>query len=99
MPLTAKGETIMAAMQKKYGAEKGERVFYASRNKGLITGVDDSEPVRDDMSDGDWKELRGLLDKFFSEEERETEHREDSFARLDSAHRRLDAVMLEITKG
>lgn len=40
MPLTAKGEKIKAAMTKQYGAKKGEQVFYASRNKGTITGVD-----------------------------------------------------------
>ena len=40
MPLTAKGEKILAEMQEEYGAEKGEQVFYAAKNKGLITGVD-----------------------------------------------------------
>jgi hypothetical protein len=40
MPLTAKGEKIMGAMQKEYGAEKGKRVFYASKNKGKIKAVD-----------------------------------------------------------
>ena len=39
MPLTKKGETIKAAMRKEYGAEKGERVFYASQNKGTIKGT------------------------------------------------------------
>lgn len=27
-------------MTAEYGAEKGERVFYASKNKGTISGVD-----------------------------------------------------------
>lgn len=40
MPLTAKGEKIMANMQREYGADKGTRVFYASRNSGRISGVD-----------------------------------------------------------
>lgn len=40
MPLTAKGEKIEAAMKKEYGSKKGESVFYASRNKGTIKGVD-----------------------------------------------------------
>jgi len=40
MPLTSKGHEIMANMQKEYGEEKGKEVFYASRNKGTITGVD-----------------------------------------------------------
>lgn len=39
MPLTSKGRKIMAAMKKEYG-ENAEKVFYASRNKGTITGVD-----------------------------------------------------------
>ena len=45
MPLTEKGEKIKGAMEKKYGAEKGEKVFYASKNKGTITGVDDDERI------------------------------------------------------
>ncbi len=40
MPLTAKGEEIKAALQKEYGAEKGERVLYAGKNKGTFTGID-----------------------------------------------------------
>ena len=40
MPLTEKGEKIKSAMKKEYGAEKGEEVFYASKNKGTISGVD-----------------------------------------------------------
>lgn len=41
MPLTDKGKTILKEMRKRYGKEKGERVFYASKNKGTITGVDE----------------------------------------------------------
>jgi hypothetical protein len=40
MPLTEKGEKIREAMHEKYGKEKGEEVFYASKNKGTISGVD-----------------------------------------------------------
>jgi len=40
MPLTDKGRKIMRSMKSEYGSEKGERVFYASRNKGRISGVD-----------------------------------------------------------
>lgn len=43
MPLTAKGEKIKGAMEEEYGAEKGEEVFYASANKGTITGVHDAQ--------------------------------------------------------
>ncbi len=39
MPLTKKGKKIKAAMQKEYGKEKGEKVFYATENKGKIKGI------------------------------------------------------------
>ena len=94
MPLTAKGEKILSAMQKEYGEKKGKEVFYASKNKGLISGIDDADNpgtsplsnTRPDMSDDDWDKLRSLLDKFFKEESAEKEHREDAFsARVDAA--------------
>lgn len=40
MPLTQKGETILGSMQREYGAKKGKSVFYASINKGRITGAE-----------------------------------------------------------
>lgn len=40
MPMTKKGRKIMRSMKKEYGAKKGEKVFYASRNKGTIKGVE-----------------------------------------------------------
>ena len=46
MPLTKKGEKIKKAMQKQYGKERGERVFYASENKGTIKGVDKKGPKK-----------------------------------------------------
>jgi hypothetical protein len=39
MPLTKKGKKIKSAMTKEYGEKKGESVFYASANKGSISGV------------------------------------------------------------
>lgn len=42
MPLTSKGDEIKGAMQKEYGAKKGESVFYASANAGKIKGVHES---------------------------------------------------------
>ena len=30
----------MSAMMQEYGAEKGKKVFYASKNKGTIKGVE-----------------------------------------------------------
>ncbi len=48
MPLTAKGNKIFEAMTSPeseggYGKEKGEKVFYASANKGTIKGVHDDK--------------------------------------------------------
>lgn len=51
MPLTSKGREIMSAMKKQYGEEKGERVFYASKNKGNISGVD-AKKFRDALRSG-----------------------------------------------
>jgi hypothetical protein len=39
MPLTKKGKKILRAMRKRYGPERGKRVFYASENKGTISGI------------------------------------------------------------
>ena len=35
MPLTKKGKEVLKSMQKKYGKERGKRIFYASINKGV----------------------------------------------------------------
>jgi len=43
MPLTKKGRKILANMKKKYGDKKGEEVFYASINKGTITGAEEGK--------------------------------------------------------
>lgn len=40
MALTKKGKKIMKAMKDEYGKTKGEGIFYASRNKGTIKGVE-----------------------------------------------------------
>jgi|TARA_R100001509_G_scaffold132773_1_gene86300 hypothetical protein len=40
MPLTEKGKKIKKSMQKQYGKKRGEKVFYATKNKGKIKGVD-----------------------------------------------------------
>ena len=39
-PLTKKGKKIKASMTEQYGSKKAEQVFYASKNKGSIKGVD-----------------------------------------------------------
>jgi hypothetical protein len=38
-PLTAKGAKVKKSMEKFYGKDKGEQVFYASENKGKIKGL------------------------------------------------------------
>jgi hypothetical protein len=43
MPLTSKGNEVMANLKKEYGPESGERVFYAMKNKGTLTGVDSDD--------------------------------------------------------
>jgi hypothetical protein len=40
MPVSKKGKKILDSMKKEYGPKKGERVFYASINKGRISGAD-----------------------------------------------------------
>ena len=40
MPLTTKGKKIMKSMKDRYGKKKGKAVFYASKNKSKIKGVD-----------------------------------------------------------
>ena len=40
MPLNEKGRKIMKSMKKQYGSKRGETVFYASKNKGTIKGVE-----------------------------------------------------------
>jgi hypothetical protein len=39
MPRTKKGSKILRAMRKEYGKKRGTAVFFASANKGTITGV------------------------------------------------------------
>ena len=55
MPLTAKGTEILGNMRKTYGSE-AENVFYASKNKGTIAGVDaavDKDDLREHESEDD----------------------------------------------
>ena len=44
MPLTKKGAKIMDNMKNEYGKDKGKSVFFASKNKGIIKGVE--SPVK-----------------------------------------------------
>ena len=40
MPLNKKGKKIMKSMKEQQGKKRGEAVFYASKNKGKIKGVE-----------------------------------------------------------
>jgi|TARA_R100001594_G_scaffold90434_1_gene124860 hypothetical protein len=40
MPLNKKGRKIMKSMKEQYGKKRGEQVFYASKNKKVIKGVE-----------------------------------------------------------
>ena len=40
MPLNEKGRKIIKSMKEQYGKKRGEQVFYASKNKGVIKGVE-----------------------------------------------------------
>lgn len=44
MPLTSKGKKVLTNYEKEYGAEKGKSYFYASINKGTLTGVHKPHP-------------------------------------------------------
>lgn len=39
MPLTKKGKKVKKAMQKSYGKKKGEKIYYATENKGKVKGL------------------------------------------------------------
>ena len=40
MPLNETGRKIMKSMKEQFGKKRGETVFYASKNKGVIKGVE-----------------------------------------------------------
>ena len=46
MPLNKKGKKIMKSMKEQYGKKRGEAVFYASKNKGKIKGVEKKKTRR-----------------------------------------------------
>lgn len=45
MPLSGKEEEVKEKFEKQYGSEKGEEVYFASRNKGVVPGG----PCHDDQ--------------------------------------------------
>ena len=64
MPLTSKGKKIMRAMRKQYGEKEGEKVFYASKNKGTISGVEKTEESKmsylDKVTQINEKKIKGM---------------------------------------
>lgn len=59
MPLTNKGEEILASMKKTYGSEeKAKEVLYASKNAGTITGIDQIGNYMDAVRRGDAAAMR-----------------------------------------
>ena len=70
-PLTKKGNKILKAMRERYGKKKGESVFYASKNKGTITGVDgkvkDSEVIKEFQGGQIKKNDQGKFEIWFNE--------------------------------
>ena len=46
MPLNTKGRRIMESMRKTYGAKAAKRVFFASKAKGVVSGVEKRRGAR-----------------------------------------------------
>lgn len=73
MPLTAKGEKILASFKREYGPKEGERYFYAAKNAGTITGIDEAAAAGE-MEPSYLRRLIRDLTRFFHEEAREPQH-------------------------
>lgn len=63
MPLTPKGRKIEHAMEKEYGDKKGKSVFYASINKGKVTGAEKSSHEKAMRAKSVGKSLKGKYEK------------------------------------
>ena len=51
MPLSSKGARILENMEREYGSRaKAERVFYAMKNAGKLTGVDSADGIEGDVA-------------------------------------------------
>jgi hypothetical protein len=80
MPLTEKGQKIKRQMVSQYGPEKGEEVFYASKNKGKITGVDDAKT--------DDNQHMGFTEGFAEPIKKLVSQTDDLMARMDAFEKR-----------
>ena len=65
-PLTEKGKEILANMKEQYGDEEGEKIFYASKNKGTISGVDSK--TKDGLEEEIKKMAREKADRPFNDD-------------------------------
>lgn len=86
MPLTAKGKEIKAAMTEEYGEEKGERVFYASKNAGRISGVDSAGRQKFTAAFRDARRKGLSLDKALAVSLRTTRDAEGGEGNIEGAH-------------
>lgn len=91
MPLTDKGQKILANMEREYGAEKAKRVLYASKNAGTISGIDACEAY----DDADVEAAAAFMDELRGK------GRGDSIgAKLDAACAKLDAcTRADVSEG
>ena len=64
MPLTEKGKKIMRSMIDEYGKKKGKTVFYASKNKGTIKGVEKNGALLANIFRGIPKYAYALMDSY-----------------------------------
>ena len=80
MPLTEKGEKILSNMKSQYGEKKGKEVFYASKNAGKISGVDDAKP--------DDNQHMGFTEGFAEPIKKLVSQTDDLMARMDAFEKR-----------
>jgi hypothetical protein len=96
MPLTEKGEKIKGAMSKQYGPEKGEQVFYASKNKGTIKGVDkadaESEPGEKEKAREEQEQESLDLPTQLKDAEQQLEALEREQEQVDEGQERQNAI-------
>jgi len=94
MPLTEKGEKIKGAMQQNYGKEKGEAVFYASKNKGTIKGVDkaDAETEPGEKKQEDEEQEAQDLPTQLKDAEQQLEALEREQEQVDEGQERQNAI-------
>lgn len=101
MPLTEKGQKILSSMKKQYGPEKGEQIFYASKNAGKITGVDDAYTiqVKDALTEKGHKILHQMREQYGYEGGNTAFNRAKKAGKITGVERDDDNQHLGFTKG